>query len=233
IQGLQGGHSGMDIIKGLGNANKLMNGIVVRASEELDLRVASINVGGLRNAIRRESEAVVVIDKVQVNESKEMVENQKNHIIKEYVKLEPGLKIEMIKTRVPDSIMESGDQEILLKAVYAAHNGVYRMSPDIEGLVETSNNIARIGVKDGDVSIHCLTRSSVDASKRDLANALSSVFELAGYEVKLSGEYPGWTPNPDSDILKVMDELYERMNDKKANIAACHAGLECGIIGKN
>ena len=233
IQGLQGGHSGMDIIKGLGNANKLMNRILFRASEELDLRIASINGGGLRNAIPRESEAIVVIDKFQVNAFKEMLENEKDHIIKEYVKLEPGLKIEMIKTRVPDSIMESGDQEILLKAVYAAHNGVYRMSPDIEGLVETSNNIARIGVKDGDVSIHCLTRSSVDASKRDLANALSSVFELAGYEVKLSGEYPGWTPNPDSDILKVMDELYERMNDKKANIAACHAGLECGIIGKN
>lgn len=233
IEGLQGGHSGMDIIKGLGNANKLMNRILFRASEELDLNIASINGGGLRNAIPRESEAVVVIDEFQVNAFKEVLDDEKDHIIKEFARIEPGLKITLVKAEKPETIMEGGDQEILLKAIYAAHNGVYRMSPDIEGLVETSNNIARIGVKEGEVSIHCLTRSSVDSSKRDLANALTSVFELAGYEVKLSGEYPGWTPNPDSDILKVMDKLYEKMNNKKANIAACHAGLECGIIGKS
>lgn len=233
IEGLKGGHSGMDIIKGLGNANKLMNRILFRVSHDLDVRIASINGGGLRNAIPRESESVVVVDEHQIKALEEVIKEEKEDILREYARLEPNLEISLVKSPVPEIIMEAGDQEILLKAVYAAHNGVYRMSPDIEGLVETSNNIARIGVRDGVISIHCLTRSSVDSSKKDLSNALSAVFELAGYEVKLSGEYPGWTPNPDSDILKVMDRLYEKMNNKKANIAACHAGLECGIIGKN
>ena len=233
IEGLQGGHSGMDIIKGLGNANKLMNRILFRASEELDIRISSINGGGLRNAIPRESEAIVVIDDMQVNALQAVIEDEKVIIKNEFTRLEPKLNISLTKTEVPETIMESGDQDILLRAIYGAHNGVFRMSPDIEGLVETSNNIARVEVKEGAIKVNCLTRSSVDSSKQDLANGITAVFELAGYEVNLSGSYPGWTPNPDSDILKVMDELYQKMNNKKANIAACHAGLECGIIGKN
>ena len=233
IEGLQGGHSGMDIIKGLGNANKLMNRILFRSSEELDLRISSINGGGLRNAIPRESESVVVIDEMQVNALKEVIDDEKEIIENEYSKLEPRLNISLTKTEVPETVMETGDQDILLRAIYGTHNGVFRMSPDIDGLVETSNNIARVEVKEGVINVNCLTRSSVDSSKNDLAQGITSVFELAGYEVKLSGEYPGWSPNPDSDILKVMDKLYEKMNNKKANVAACHAGLECGIIGKN
>ena len=233
VEGLQGGHSGMDIIKGLGNANKLMNRILFRASEELDLRISSINGGGLRNAIPRESEAIVIIDEMQVNALKDVFEDEKEIIKNEFTRLEPKLNISLTKTEVPESIMESCDQDILLRAIYGTHNGVFRMSPDIEGLVETSNNIARVEVKEGAINVNCLTRSSVDSSKHDLSNGITAVLELAGYEVKLSGEYPGWTPNPESDILKVMDELYQKMNNKKANVAACHAGLECGIIGKN
>jgi dipeptidase D len=233
IEGLQGGHSGMDIIKGLGNANKLMNRVLFRASEELGLRISSINGGGLRNAIPRESESIVVIDDMQVSALKEVIEEEKEIVLNEYSKLEPKLNISLIKTEIPGTVMETGDHDILLRAIYGTHNGVFRMSPDITGLVETSNNIARVEVKDGTIKINCLTRSSVDSSKHDLSNAITSVLELAGYEVNLSGEYPGWSPNPESDILKVMEELYEKMNNKKANVAACHAGLECGIIGKN
>jgi dipeptidase D len=107
------------------------------------------------------------------------------------------------------------------------------MSNDMKDLVETSNNLARVIVKNEDITILCLTRSSVETSKIDLANALTATFELAGYEVELSGSYPGWKPNVDSPILKVLDETYTKMFGKKANIVACHAGLECGILGTN
>ncbi|MEP6261642.1 MAG: aminoacyl-histidine dipeptidase [Gillisia sp.] len=233
VNGLQGGHSGMDIIKGLGNANKLMNRLLYRVSENLELRIAEINGGGLRNAIPRESEAIVVVDEFQSKALLAELDEEKEAILSEFSSLEPKLNIEVSKTETPAKVMDPETQGTLLKAVYAAHNGVYRMSPEIEGLVETSNNIARVEVKDGRITLKCLTRSSVESSKNDVANSLTSVFELAGYDVELSGDYPGWAPNRDSDILKVMDELYQKMNNEKANIAACHAGLECGIIGRN
>lgn len=233
VNGLQGGHSGMDIIKGLGNANKLMNRLLYRVSENLELRIAEINGGGLRNAIPRESEAIVVIDELQAKVLLAEMEEEKEAITAEFSSLEPKLNIEITTAEIPAKVMDVVAQDKLLKAVYAAHNGVYRMSPEIEGLVETSNNIAKVEVKDSKITIKCLTRSSVESSKNDIANSLSAVFELAGYEVELSGDYPGWAPNRNSDILKVLDDLYEKMNNEKANVAACHAGLECGIIGQH
>jgi dipeptidase D len=151
----------------------------------------------------------------------------------EFAQLEHNLELEITETAVPEKVMEEAAQEALLKGVYAAHNGVYRMSPEIEGLVETSNNIAKIEVKEGKIGIKCLTRSSVESSKIDLANSLKSAFELAGCNVELSGDYPGWAPNRDSAILTVLGELYEKLHHEKADIAACHAGLECGIIGQH
>lgn len=233
VKGLQGGHSGMDIIKGLGNANKLMNRILFDGFENFGLRIAEINGGGLRNAIPRESEAVVTVDEVQKNEFLKASEKLINDIKQEYKSLEPNMKIEITEAELPKKVMEIGAQELLVKAIYSAHNGVYRMSPEIEGLVETSNNIAKVVVKDGKIEILCLTRSSVESGKNDLANSLRSGFELAGFDVKLSGSYPGWAPNMDSPILKVLDELYQKMNNEKAEIAACHAGLECGILGNH
>jgi dipeptidase D len=113
------------------------------------------------------------------------------------------------------------------------HNGVFRMSPAIEGLVETSNNVAKITLANSSVEIECLTRSSVESSKQDLAQTLKAVFNLAGYDVTFSGAYPGWAPNMNSPILKVMDTLYQKLHGEKAHVAACHAGLECGILGQN
>jgi len=129
--------------------------------------------------------------------------------------------------------MELSVQQGLLRAIYTAHNGVYRMSADFDDLVETSNNIARILVKDGEISIQCLTRSSVESSKFDLANSLRSAFELFGAKVTFTGSYPGWTPNANSEILDVLISIYERQNGSKPKVEACHAGLECGILGIN
>lgn len=231
VKGLQGGHSGMDIIKGLGNANKMMNRLLYNSFEDYGLRIASINGGGLRNAIPRESEAVVTVDAAQKEHFQQAFRKASEAIKQEYKSLEPKLQFNISETASPQKLMEVGAQELFLKALAATHNGVYRMSPEIEGLVETSNNVARVEVKDGKIEILCLTRSSVESSKDDLANSISAGFELAGFEVKLSGSYPGWAPNKDSAILKVLDELYQKMNNEKAEVAACHAGLECGILG--
>ena len=233
VKGLNGGHSGMDIHKGLGNANTIMNRVLFDGFENFGLRISEIDGGSLRNAIPRESKAIVVIDAVHedafISEMKEITKAIKT----ELKTMEPHLEILVSKSETPKTFMDLGVQEGLTRAVYAAHNGVYRMSADIPDLVETSNNIARVIVKEGEIKIGCLTRSSVESSKMDLANKLRATFELTGCEVEFSGDYPGWTPNMDSSILKVLDGLYEKMNGEKAHVAACHAGLECGILGTN
>jgi dipeptidase D len=231
VNGLNGGHSGMDIHKGLGNANKIMNRLLFDGFENFGLQIAEINGGSLRNAIPRESTATVVIagmyDEAYVFDMQEIIGDIKT----EFKTMEPNLVIEIVKTDLPSKIMDLGVQEGLLRAIYAAHNGVYRMSADMADLVETSNNIARVIVKDGEISVGCLTRSSVETSKMDLANALRSAFELMGCEVEFSGSYPGWTPNVVSPILDVLTDLYEKQNNEKPKVVACHAGLECGLLG--
>ena len=233
VKGLNGGHSGMDIIKGLGNANKIMNRVLFDSFEKYGLRIAEINGGSLRNAIPRESFATVVIDTVSKENFLSEIDVVINNIKNEFSTLESNLAIEIQEVKSPKAIMELGVQESLIKAIYAAHNGVYRMSPDVVGLVETSNNIARIIVKEGSIKVGCLTRSSSETNKWDLANSLRSCFELAGLDVNFSGEYPGWLPNLNSEILVVLEGLYKELFKENPNVAACHAGLECGILGQN
>ncbi|WP_026753136.1 aminoacyl-histidine dipeptidase [Sediminibacter sp. Hel_I_10] len=234
VKGLQGGHSGMQIHEGLGNANKIMNRLLFGGFENFGLRISEIEGGSLRNAIPRESNAVIVIDAIHEEAFKADMEDFISDIKKEFKTMEPDLLIEIKAIDAPSHIMDLGVQEGLTRAIYTAHNGVYRMSADIPNLVETSNNIAKVVVKDGQIKINCLTRSSVESSKWDMANALMSAFELIGCEVEFSGEYPGWTPNMDSDILKVLVPIYKNLNEgAMPHVAACHAGLECGILGQN
>lgn len=234
VKGLNGGHSGMDIHKGLGNANKIMNRLLFDGFENFGLQIAEINGGSLRNAIPRESVAKVIVagmyDEAFVFDMQEII----NDIKTEFKTTEPNLTIEITKSDLPKKVMDLGVQEGLLRSIYAAHNGVYRMSADMADLVETSNNIARVMVKDGEISIQNLTRSSVESSKMDLANALRSAYELFGCEVEFAGSYPGWTPNVNSEILDVLVKIYEKQNNgEKPKVVACHAGLECGILGTN
>ncbi|NNC50736.1 MAG: M20/M25/M40 family metallo-hydrolase, partial [Flaviramulus sp.] len=233
VKGLQGGHSGMQIHEGLGNANKIMNRILFDGFENFGLRISEIDGGSLRNAIPRESNAVVAIDAIHEDAFLLEMALISTAIKKELKTMEPELDISVIATGTPKKIMDLGVQEGVTRALYAALNGVYRMSADIPDLVETSNNLARVIIKDGKIHIGCLTRSSVESSKMDLANTLRATFELTGCEVEFSGDYPGWAPNMDSAILKVMTNLYEDLNGEKPNVAACHAGLECGILGQN
>ena len=234
VKGLNGGHSGMDIHKGLGNANKIMNRLLFDGFDNFGLQISEINGGSLRNAIPRESMAKVIIasvyDEAFVFDMQQIV----NEIKAELKTTEPNLEVVFEKLdTVPTTVMPSIAQFYFVRAMYTAHNGVYRMSADFDNLVETSNNIAKVVVGEGKLSIQCLTRSSVESSKFDLANALRSAFELMGCEVEFSGSYPGWSPNPKSEILDVLVSIYEKQNGAKPNVAACHAGLECGILGTN
>ena len=233
VKGLQGGHSGMDIHKGLGNANKLMNRLLYNGFDNFGLRVSSIDGGSLRNAIPRESTTTLVVDKVHKDAFELETKLLIDAIKKEFANLEPDLEVSVSQSNLPAKVMDSNVQEELIKALYAALNGVYRMSPDIADLVETSNNVARVLVKDGKLKIGCLTRSSVESSKIDLSNSLRATLELMGCEVELDGDYPGWAPNMNSAILKVLEEKYYTINGEQPHVAACHAGLECGILGQN
>ena len=233
VKGLNGGHSGMDIHKGLGNANKIMNRLLFEGFTKFGLRISEINGGSLRNAIPRESKAIVSIDAVSMEIFLKEIQQLITRIKNEFLTVEPNLIIEIQKVTTPEKVMEVGVQENFIKAIYTSLNGVYRMSPTISGLVETSNNIARVIAKEGLIKINCLTRSSSDSSKQDLTNSLKSAFELAGFDSKFSGEYPGWQPNIHSKILEVVSNIYEELHGKKARVAACHAGLECGILGQN
>ena len=234
VKGLHGGHSGMDIHKGLGNANKIMNRLLFDAFDNFGLQISEIKGGSLRNAIPRESQAIVIIaevyDEAFVFDMQQIV----NEIKTELKTTEPSLEVVFEKMEaLPAKVMPSIAQFYFVRAMYTAHNGVYRMSADFEDLVETSNNIAKVIVAEGQLSVQCLTRSSVETSKFDLANAVRSAFELMGCEVEFSGAYPGWTPNSKSEILDVLVPIYEKQNGEKPKVVACHAGLECGILGTN
>jgi dipeptidase D len=232
VNGLQGGHSGMQIHEGLGNANKIMNRLLYAVIE--DVRISEIDGGSLRNAIPRESVATVVFETDKENVIVSLLKALSETIKLELKTMEPDLEISFSKIETPKKVMDFKIQGHIVKAIYAAHNGVFRMSADITDLVETSNNVARVLVKEGKIKVGCLTRSSVESSKWDMANTLRSTFELAGCDVEFSGDYPGWEPNMDSAILKLIVPIYKALNNgEEPHVAACHAGLECGILGTN
>ena len=231
ITGLSGGHSGMDIHKGLGNANKIMNSILM--SIEDIIQISEIKGGSLRNAIPRESFATIVCVADDAAHLITRIEDISSVIKDNIIEIEANIEINLIPIDCPEGTMNKKTQTQLLKAIKNAHNGVYKMSVDISDLVEASNNIAKVTVGNGRVKIECLTRSSIETSKFELTHKLTKAFENEGFEVALSGNYPGWQPNPDSPILKVMEGLYTDIFDHKAKVVACHAGLECGILGIN
>ncbi len=233
VKGLTGGHSGMDIYKGRGNANKLMNRILLNAAEKFDVRINKIDGGGLRNAIPRESFADVTVPAEKADAFISLIKTEEQVLQNEYQSTDPNLNISIEKIDLPETVLDAAFQFKFLRTVAACPNGIYRMSPAISGLVQTSNNLARVLVKDGAFSILCLTRSSVNSEKMDLAKTICYNFEMAGAKPEFGGSYPGWAPKPDAPIVKLMSDLYEERYHEKAKVNAVHAGLECGILGTN
>jgi len=231
VSGLKGGHSGVDIHLGRANANKIL--IRLLYNEHTTLHLASFNGGNLRNAIPREAEAVVVIAQGGEEAFQSAFAERAAAITQEFLHVEPDMKLEATPCALPVSVMDPVQQGNILKALYVVPNGVYRMSPSIPGLVETSNNLARVEIVGGLFATQCLQRSSVTSGIQDIAFAVRAALELAGAQVTHSGGYPGWAPNPDSAVLKLVVSVYEGLFGQAPKVAACHAGLECGIIGNH
>lgn len=232
LKGLKGGHSGLDINLGRANANKLIVRIIHELSKRVTLFIQSIDGGDLRNAIPREASAVIFIDKGNLSDVKDAVASILSTIQSEYEHADPDIEAFIAETK-PDThaCMDDQSAEKLIQAVYACPNGVIRMSDTMEGVVETSTNLAIVKATPNEAEAHCLLRSSVETAKAYLADQIESVFKLSGASVHFHGNYPGWRPNPESAILKTMIEVYEQIHHKVPAIKAIHAGLECGILG--
>ena len=233
ISGLLGGHSGMDIDKGRGNANKLMVRILYHLLAVSEYQLVSFDGGSLRNAIPREANVILAVSKDTIDSVKEQIEQIATILKEEYKSIEPHFKIEVSNAEIKGNAVDFTDLEKILNCLYAVPNGVFRMSPDFEGLVETSSSLARVIISEGSFTTQSLQRSSVESTKGDVANTIRCSFESVGCSVVQSGDYPGWQPNTNSVILNLMADLYRELYKEEPNIKACHAGLECGILGKH
>jgi dipeptidase D len=233
IRGLLGGHSGMDIDKGRGNANKMLTRLFYSLQSKFEMQLISFDGGSLRNAIPREATACIAVKTAQKEDF--LVEMAKfTSVLKaEYASIEPNFEIIAQNTDKSELAVSGEDFKKILNALYSVNNGVFRMSPDISDLVEASSSLARVIIADGKFTTQSLQRSSVETTKTDVANAIRSAFENMGCNVVQNGDYPGWQPNTNSVILNLMSDLYREMFKEEPKVKACHAGLECGILGKH
>ena len=231
VTGMKGGHSGLDICLGRGNAIKVLNRFLYEAGRDLDMRIASFDGGSLRNAIAREAFAVVTLPEAQKAEFVRAVADYAAQIQSELKATEPDMAISADPVDLPDSVMDTHTHTGLVRALYACPNGVIRWSDDVEGLVETSTNLAVVTSEKGQITVATLQRSSVDSARIDICQQIRCAFEMMGAQVVHEGAYPGWKPNMDSPILETMQAVYQDLFGKTPEIKAVHAGLECGLIG--
>jgi dipeptidase D len=233
LTGLKGGHSGVDINLQRANANKLIFRLLKKAVSEYEARLASIEGGSLRNAIPREAFAVITVPAEGVEDMVDLVKECEELFIVENKGVEDAISLQIEQTELPSGLIPEEVQDDLINGVTACPNGVIRFIPEMPEIVETSNNLAIIKSDGKSIIVRSLLRSSVESRKEELASMVESLFLLAGAKVVLSGAYPGWKPNLESPILKEMIKIYENKFSTTPKIVTIHAGLECGIIGKN
>ena len=231
VSGLLGGHSGGDIHLGRANANKLIARFIWACSNKWDIEVSSFKGGNLRNAIPREAEAVFGIHNDHKHLVTKFLNSYREEILLEFKGVEPSMDLKIEEVSKPEYCIDSDTSVRLVRALYSAPHGVISMSHAIEGLVETSTNLAAVRMED-DCKIKVTTsqRSSLESRKNDIAGQVEAHFQLAGAHVSHSDGYPGWAPNIDSEIMKVSAEAYEELFGVKPQIKAIHAGLECGLF---
>lgn len=230
IKGLKGGHSGLEICEGRGNANKTMVRIVREAIAEDEACLASWHGGNMRNAIPREAEVVLTLPKENVEDLKAIVAEYKETFNNEYKGIESDIEVVAEDVALPEMIVPQEIQDNLVDAIYAAHNGVWRYIPTMPEIVETSSNLAIVDIDGGKAAIKILARSSSETMKEDLSTSLESCFNMAGMKVEFSGAYGGWDPNTDSELIKVMRNIYKNLFNEEPTVQVVHAGLECSII---
>jgi len=229
VTGLKGGHSGLDIHLGRGNAIKILSRLLWNLQNQFDVRLSKIEGGSKRNAIPREAFAQIVVNKSKADELEGFVSYYNTVVKSELSTVEPDLKVEFERIDLPEFVIDKSTQMNLLNALYALPHGVIKMSADIPGLVETSTNLATINFEDK-IIVGTSQRSSVESEKEDVVVMNRCVFLLANAEVKHGDGYPGWKPDINSEILKVMKEVYKNKYGYEPEVKAIHAGLECGII---
>lgn len=231
VSGLLGGHSGSDINLGRANANKLIARFIWECSQSWDITVCSFEGGNLRNAIPREAYAVFGIHSDHKEALMHHLNKYASEIRNEYDGIEPSMDFRIEETERPEYCLDSATSIALIRAIYSAPHGVYSMSRDIEGLVETSTNLASVKhVGEDKIVVTTSQRSSVESRKNDMAGQVEAHFQLAGAEVTHSDGYPGWAPNMNSAIMKITADAYEELFGVKPAIKAIHAGLECGLF---
>jgi len=231
VKGLKGGHSGDEINKGLGNANKILNRFLWMAAQKFAFRLSHFDGGNLRNAIARESFATICIPNNQKEIFNAFFKEYHQTLKNEFKITDPGLEMQFESTNKPKFIIDSNTQNRLLNSVYSCPHGVLAYSAEIPGFVETSTNLAAIKTVADHILITTSQRSSVESAKIDAANMVKASFVLSGAKISHTDGYPGWTPNPKSAIAKLTAESYRKLFDQEPEVLAIHAGLECGLIG--
>ncbi|HBF88137.1 MAG TPA: cytosol nonspecific dipeptidase [Bacteroidales bacterium] len=230
VKGLQGGHSGDEIHKGLGNSNKILNRFLWENEDHFELRLSVFDGGNLRNAIPREAYAIVTVNEKLKNEFIAEFKKYSLSIKDEFSVTEPKMELTINETSLPKNVIDENTQFNLFNSLYACPHGVYAWSAKMPGLVETSTNLASVKFKNNKIEVTTSQRSSVNSAKEDIANMVESVFTLAGADVKHGEGYPGWAPNPDSEILKISVASYKKLFGNEPEVRAIHAGLECGLF---
>ncbi|MDR1055372.1 MAG: aminoacyl-histidine dipeptidase [Prevotellaceae bacterium] len=231
VSGLQGGHSGDDINKGRGNANKILNRFLWHGNVKYDLRISQFDGGNLRNAIAREAFAVVTVHKASKDALMSDFNNYVNIIKAEYKITEPHLQLNIKEVPIPTSVIDESTQYELLNSIYACPYGVLAMSFEVENLVETSTNLASVKfIKNNQILITTSQRSASDSAKHDAANTVRSVFQLTNASIEHGDGYPGWKPNKNSEILHITKTTYQKLFNVEPEVKAIHAGLECGLF---
>jgi len=231
VKGLKGGHSGLEIIEGRANANKLLFRFLKEAIQNYEARLATVQGGNMRNAIPREGHAVITIPAGTKKDLENLALEYCEMYNAEYKLTENTIIFDVEETSMPKGLIPEEIQDDFVNAICACPNGVFSMIAAMPNTVETSTNLSIVEANETNISVKCLIRSSVDTRKDELASMMESVFTLAGAKVEFSGAYSGWNPNLDSTILKVMKESYEKQFGKPAEVKVVHAGLECGVIG--
>ncbi|WP_434359250.1 aminoacyl-histidine dipeptidase [Parasalinivibrio latis] len=231
LKGLRGGHSGCDIHTGRGNANKLLARFLSGHAEELGLKIAEITGGTLRNAIPREAFTVVALPEENKQKLADLFAHFEAMVKEELAAVEPSIEMN-INAAEAQTVLAPQDQARFIAALNACPNGVIRMSDDIKGVVETSLNVGVITTEGNTITVLCLIRSLIDTGRDMVEGMLASVAELAGADIAFDGAYPGWKPDPDSQIMHLFRETYEEMYGRIPNINVIHAGLECGLFKK-
>lgn len=231
LGGLLGGHSGLEINEGRGNANKMMARLVQDAIANFEACLSSWQGGNMRNAIPREAEVVLTLPKENLAAFGEVVDEWRATFVGEYGHVEKSISLAWSETELPGVIVPEEIQDNLINALCACHDGVFRFIPEVPAIVETSSNLAIVEIGNGSAMFKVLIRSSRDSMRECLAETLESAFSMAGMKVELSGEYPAWQPNPESEIVELMKNVYREIFGQENRVQVVHAGLECGVIG--